>query len=375
MSVQKPLSRLLRISLPAVVLIFSLSIPYELGKLVNLKSVRAEETCTAGFVPVGPPLNDLGGNDYVSIATGPTGFEGGLYPNGQNKRPPEHEVAGLSIANQIVPLNANGSYDPVNGKIALVSIGMSNTSQEFLTFMDQTEGDPEINPRLVLVNGAQGAQVAPDWADPDGDPWEKLASFLSDEGVTNKQVQVAWVKLAQFGADDFPQKAQSLQSDLEKVSRNLHTFFPNIKLAFFSSRTRSYLIFTGLSPEPTAFETGYSVKWLIEKQIEGDPTLNYDPQAGPVVAPFLSWGPYLWIDGLNERSDGLTWTQKDLKGDCTHPSEQGKLKVANQLETFFKFDSITAPWFLANPDDPPTPPPPIPYENSHFIPIILFNLR
>ena len=32
----------------------------------------------------------------------------------------------------------------------------------------------------------------------------------------------------------------------------------------------------GLSPEPAAFENGLAVKWMIEKQISGDPSLNYD---------------------------------------------------------------------------------------------------
>ena len=141
-----------------------------------------------------------------------------------------------------------------------------------------------------------------------------------------------------------------------------------LKIAFFSSRTRSYLLLNGLSPEPTAFETGFSVKWMIEKQINGDPNLNFDPNSGPVVAPYLSWGPYLWIDGLNQRSDGLVWTQQDLQDDCTHPSFQGEVKVANQLENFFKFDSIAAPWFLADPNNPP--PPPGSFSVVMFLPLV-----
>jgi hypothetical protein len=103
----------------------------------------------------------------------------------------------------------------------------------------------------------------------------------------------------------------------------------------------------GLSPEPIAFETGFAVKWLLAQQIV-DGELNYDANNGPVVAPWLAWGPYLCIDGENPRSDGRVWTQVDLAPDCTHPSESGELKVAGMLLEFFRSVSTTFSWFLAD---------------------------
>jgi len=71
------------------------------------------------------PLNDLGPGLYQ-------GFGGGLYPHGTDTRPPAHEAAGVDIAlNQIRPLDANGSNDVSNGKVVMISIGMSNTTDEF----------------------------------------------------------------------------------------------------------------------------------------------------------------------------------------------------------------------------------------------------
>src|SRR5437016_9102300 len=68
------------------------------------------------------PINDLGPGLYK-------GYAGGLYPNGANTRPAAHEVAGLNIAtNFIEPLTGAGNVDTTNGKIALLSIGMSNTT-------------------------------------------------------------------------------------------------------------------------------------------------------------------------------------------------------------------------------------------------------
>jgi hypothetical protein len=70
------------------------------------------------------PLPDLGIGQYK-------GFTGGMYPNGGNRRPAVHEGAGVNIAqNQIVPRLLSGNVDTNNGKIVLLSIGMSNTTQE-----------------------------------------------------------------------------------------------------------------------------------------------------------------------------------------------------------------------------------------------------
>jgi hypothetical protein len=91
---------------------------------------------------------------------------------------------------------------------------------------------------------------------------------------------------------------------------------------------------------------------MIERQIDGHPDLNYDPDAGvPVVAPWLSWGPYLWADGINPRSDGFTWLQGDMVMDCTHPSASGRAKVACLLLEFFSTDSTTKDWFLEAPGE------------------------
>jgi hypothetical protein len=323
--------------------------------------------CTADFVSVSQPLNDLGPDEYVRLDGTPTEFIGGLYPNGSNVRPSGHEKAGVSITNGIKPLDALGQLDPAHGKIVMISVGMSNTRTEFDGFVSQADGGPSINSKLVLVNGAQGGKVSDEWADPNASAWVKLDTLLEDSGVAPLQVQVAWVKLAKIGYGDFPRKAELLQSDLEAVARNLKSRYGNIKIAYYSSRTRSYLYWTGLSPEPTAFETGFAVKWMIEKQISGDADLNFDPSAGEVVAPYLSWGPYLWINGLEARSDALIWTQNDLQEDCTHPSESGIQKVATQLMDFFKSDTTSKPWFLADPTSPSGP--------AHFyLPLVKYNL-
>lgn len=317
---------------------------------------QTQETCAAPFMSVSPPLTDLGAGEYVRLEDGPTGYHGGLYPGGSNERPPAHEAAGVALARQITPLNFAGEPDP-DGRIVMISTGMSNAAMEFNAFISLFRADPDVHPRLRLINGAQPGQIATDWFDAAAPAWDNVDQMIADFGLHPNQVQVAWVKNVRTGGGEFPEKAELLQGDLAAIARALKIRYPNVRLAYLSSRTRGYTYWNGLSPEPAAFESGFAVKWLVEQQIGGDPSLNYDPAAGPVAAPFLSWGPYLWIDGLNPRADGLVWTQADLVADCTHPSDSGVAKVAAQLLHFFKTDATTQPWFLA---EPPEPQPPMP---------------
>src|SRR5262249_30337242 len=91
---------------------------------VGLADTLTHADCTLTNTGVAP-LNELGFNSYK-------GFAGGLYPNSANPPPAAHLAAGLDIAqNQIQPLDANGNADPNNGVIALLSLGMSNTTQEW----------------------------------------------------------------------------------------------------------------------------------------------------------------------------------------------------------------------------------------------------
>jgi hypothetical protein len=55
----------------------------------------------------------------------------------------------------------------------------------------------------------------------------------------------------------------------------------------------------------------------------------------------------LWADGLEGRSDGLTWACSDFSADGTHPANAGRSKVADSLLEFFKADATTQPWFVS----------------------------
>ena len=314
-------------------------------------------------VPPRVPLSELGAGTYK-------GFPGGLYPGGSNTAPAAHAAAGIARAQGIVPLDTAGVPNP-SGKIVLLSIGMSNTTQEFCaassttssctawSFMGQAAADPAVNTTtLAIVNGARGGQDAQTWdAATDANYDSVRLNRLGPLGLTERQVQVAWVKQADAGPLDSLASSQAdaylLETRLGNIVRALKARYPKLQLVFLSSRIYAGYATTTLNPEPYAYESGFAVKWLVQAQSDqmanggtmtdaraGD--LNYD-----TGAPWIGWGPYLWADGTTPRqADGLTWQPADFAPDGTHPSQSGQQKVGTQLLVFFKGSPLTKCWFV-----------------------------
>jgi hypothetical protein len=284
------------------------------------------------------PLTDLGTGKYK-------GEEGGLYAGGRNDPPKSHVDAGLKLAREIKPLDKDGNPS-ADGKIVLLSIGFSNPSIEFPGFQKRVTADPNINPKLVTVNGCVGSRASAEQADPNSRYWPEVQQRLDAAGVTARQVQALWIKEVIPGAVGFPDKARELAKNLTATLNNIHDKFPNAKVAYLSSRTYGGWTEAGGSPEPGAYETGFAVKWVVMGQIDGKPELNFDPAKGAVRSPWIEWGPYLWTDGVKGRKDGMVYLREDVRDDGLHPSEKGTAKIAELMMHFFKNDPTTKIWFL-----------------------------
>lgn len=289
------------------------------------------------------PLTDLGTGTYQ-------GSEAGLYPNGSNARPAQTDADAVNFGSLITPLDANGNPSP-NGIEVLLAVGESTALDEFNQFISLANADPSKNPKLILVNGSQGGATPFQFSSVTSGYWTAITTnFLMNVNATPNQVVAAWIEDTDgIAMGTFPSDITNLQSEYENMARDLHTLFPNLTLAYFSSR-----FYAGYSngvstvnPEPYAYEVSFAVKWAIQDQINGVNNLNYKSSNGTVVAPLMIWGPYYWSNGLLGRQDGLVWTCQDLSKDGTHPSNPiGQQKVANQLLNFFKTDTSTTPWFL-----------------------------
>ena len=183
-------------------------------------------------------------------------------------------------------------------------------------------------------------------------PWDQQMQTLRRAGVSPLQVQVAWIKHARrspASLGEFPAHADEMRKHFVVVLNKLRERFPNLRVAYLSSRIYAGYAQTPLNPEPYAYESAFVVRRLIQDQIEGKPALNFDPARGQVKSPLLLWGPYLWADGVQGRkADDLVWLRQDLAGDGTHPSESGRAKVAAALLKSFKTDATARPWFVGD---------------------------
>jgi hypothetical protein len=286
------------------------------------------------------PLTEMTADDRYK------GEDGGLYGGGRNTPPDEHRRAAEAALARIQPLDSAGKPAP-DGRIVFVSISMSNATQEFSRFKRLADADSAKSGKLTIVDCAQGGQAMAEWVDPNARPWLEAMRRIESASVTPEQVQVAWIKLAnKVPSGDLKEHGGKLQRDTLAVIQNARAKFPNLQIACLSSRIYAGYAASNLNPEPYAYESAYVVRWLIQDQVKGKPELNWDASRGNVKAPVLLWGPYLWADGTTPRvSDKLTYSRDDLAGDGTHPSEQGRDKVARVMLEFYKTDPLARPWF------------------------------
>ncbi len=128
--------------------------------------------------------------------------------------------------------------------------------------------------------------------------------------------------------------------------------YPNLRLVFLTSA--GYQGHSLAGREPQAYESGFSMKWLIQAQIDQMASAGtiVDARAGDLsyntAVPWIGWGPYLWADGVNPRSDGLFWTRAEKNRSTTdsHLSPAGVEKAASWLLTFFKTSPQARCWFV-----------------------------
>jgi len=371
------------------------------------------DTCTtAPWPPLAgvPPLTDFPPG-YLYLGA----YPGYLYA-GSNLVPPDHDADGRTLASGIVPRDTGGApcsapaaAAAAGCRVAFLSIGFSNNTIEFCggdgiggdpddpaatacplptaavpylqaeSFIAQALADPAVNhSTVVLVDGAKGGVTYSDW-DPTvsgyGEYDRVRDQILIPSGLSEAQVQSIWVKDGEAapsvslatGALGHPPEAVLEERSLGNIMRAIRLRYPNARQVFVSSRIYGGYANTAappnnLNPEPYAFEQGFSIKWLVDSQIQQVRGGAPDPNAGnldyrSLASPWIAWGPYLWANGTTPRADGLVWENRDFRypystgagvNECTHPSVHAEAKVGSMLLQFMKTSPYTA-WFLAPP--------------------------
>ena len=333
-----------------------------------------------GQLFVATPLMDLGTGTYLS-------FEGGLYENGTDQIPADHLSDGLGFVTDVQPRDTNGNPSPT-GKFVFLSIGMSNANDEFQAFLLQAKKDSSVNTATqVIANGAAGSMQACAWVQPYGSPpcasvplpnqYDRIRDhILAAVGLTEAQVEVVWIEDCDRdpGPTNYPPlcdptvegctnttqtEAIRYEQETGQILRAAKTRWPNLTLAFISSRIYGGYSATTVSPEPYAYEYGFSGKWAIQAQITQIRTGTVDVIAGDLsygVAPWVAWSAYTWAAGPIPRSDGLIWCdgqtnapcngEIDFENDGMHADTTGQMKVGTMLMNFFTSSQVTTPWFL-----------------------------
>ncbi|MBM4034670.1 MAG: hypothetical protein FJ291_23245 [Planctomycetes bacterium] len=276
--------------------------------------------------------------------------DGGLYGGGRNIPPDDHLRAALAESAKIRPLDPEGN-PAFDGKIDLLAIGMTNVNHEFGSFKRAADRDRAKASAVVIVNGGNPGFDATGWSSAEGEVWPWAEQRLREDGVTAKQVQAVWMKHALLSPDkygDFPEHADTLKGLILASLNTAREFYPNLRLAFLSSRAFGGYARLPLNTEPYAYESAFAVRGLIRDQMKGgEAKLNWDAAKGPVKAPLLLWGPYLWADGATpRRRDGLVWKREDFGADGSRTSALGREKAAGLLIAFFKANPCAKGWFL-----------------------------
>ncbi len=311
--------------------------------------------CVLGSKPVNY-VSFLSGQNYVSD-TDPNKifFQTGLYPGGTSTIPSGHLAKGLTIASTIKPLGINGQVDGTNGLIKAYGEGMSNTKAIF----DELQSDfftnnSDLNTRFVFDNQAQGGCDLVCWLG------KGVGTVQNDVQIaliyhSNNRPQTAngtptitnnYFKTAQD--KQFPGHAQVTKDLLKQRILQLKQQFPNLKIVYLSSREFGGWscppAFTGSAAgyrEPVAYEEAFPMKWLIEDQINGDPSLSFEGAGAP--APWLCWGPYVWDPA--KAYPQAWWSAVD----GVHPCENSADALAAQWYNFLMADPTSMPWLAKTP--------------------------
>ncbi len=289
---------------------------------------------TTGFIP----LYDLTTDRYL-------GFSGGKYPNGLNDIPKQHFEEGITSAGKVQPLNTFGETDLDNGKIGFLILGYSTAAMtgRFVKSIYESQTD---NKQLEIIIGAQGGLDLNAMIDTNEKYWLSVDSILQTKQTSSEQIQLIWLSTGDIKTykNSFPEQCYLQIEKYKQVLQLIKTRYPNIKIVFLSDRTYAgYIGENANGPkelmEPTAYYSGWTIKWLIEKQIKSE--LGYTADS----IPFIDWGPSLWTDGTKGNKKGYTWNCDDAAKGGIHSSSKGRMKEAALVFLYFKNHPYTKQLF------------------------------
>jgi hypothetical protein len=308
---------------------------------INLAAI-AQKNCQLSR-PAFIPLNDLGTNIF-------RGHQGGLYPSGSNSPSGTYLQDLQSYTQDIKPLDSSGNYNS-KGQVVFIGVGASNPRTEFQAFQSILDTFQNLSTSLRTVNtciGGQGVQKMNQLGD---NYWKQADKMIDSMGLSNLQVQVAWVETENTGSPDstFPGGPQLLLKDLKQLLKVMKQKYPKLKLCYFSARTYSGWVEGGSGrglEYPRDYYNGWAIKWFIDSAISQSQS-GFDYKGTTPTIPMPIYSTYNWTNGEVARKDGFSMDcETDFGGDGLHLSAVGENKIGRELFNFFSRDDNTKQWFL-----------------------------
>src|SRR5205807_2957704 len=93
------------------------------------------------------------------------------------------------------------------------------------------------NPNVRAVNGATSNGNADIINDPNATYWTDLEGKLAKASLTDKQIEVIWLKTFENASQGFPSSALALKAHLRQIVDIISGKFPNLKIVYVSSRS------------------------------------------------------------------------------------------------------------------------------------------
>ena len=247
---------------------------------------------------------------FVDLQTGTyMGYQAGMYPGGSNELTGPHLKSGKTIAKGIKPLDGDGNVNFGDGVVLVAGFGPSVPGHIYGKVVEHIRTPSlnyDLNPCLDAINLCVGGKDI-GYATNDStlvDYWELLVQKVYDVGYTPEQVQIGWMYFNAKGLTVppvFPDKAlETMELDIQFINK-AKEYFPNLKIVYWSARHFGGYADTDIVEyyslaEPTSYQNNWTVKWLVESQINmTDPRLQYKG-ANP-KSPYILWGPNFWCDG------------------------------------------------------------------------------
>lgn len=286
------------------------------------------------------PIIDLKNGTY-------RGNRGGLYPEGRNIPTGIYAKDLLKASRNTFPLDTFGNPG-ANGRIVFISLGGSTCGHNMIQLKKQTVGNPLTNPKLNLLNCANGygSGSLNSMMNPKDPYWSHVTQILKGGGSSYRQVQVIYLE-----TDDstryinWPGRAMLVRNELEASLRVFRQKFVNLKIVYVLGRTRTFGPQALWNREPSPYHFGWACKWVIEDQINGVPGTEY--KGKKAVAPMITWGWYQWADSTPRKTDGFVWKLTDTK-DGLHATPESQVKLATNFQNFLLTDNYAKNWYANN---------------------------